>query len=392
MWVGLLPGAVVLSMLAPSVEGLPVGMGEALGCGGGGSWAPRQWTTLGPTVIRDDTGAVPVATDGFFTIAAVGNDLSLELAQAQLRVAVRDEGGAEVPGSVSVLPNEGNDWHLFGWTPRDALTVGTRLTATLTTDPPTDGIGGDWALEVEGEPTSPGRPQAAFGQWGTFYGSDGSGELVSCRASDLCNGERISLPAHLVEKVSARAVWTAPDIVGSVAWRIRVEAAAPAGEADGKGLLFFGNDTEALSPLELGRVDFRDRAQGYCINVVLEDLRTGLEQRSELCSPAGPLERFDADGLYRCVEPPSAELTPLWCEMHQGRLVHPLCRPTGDDQPADAGNPSGELTNSAAPAEERSLSGCAIGGARSAPPAFVALAGLVLTSLVRRWMRRHPAR
>src|SRR4051812_17723377 len=102
MGVALVPGLFAVNMLVPTTEGLPVGVGEALGCSGGANLPAvvDGWTSLRPRLSHTaDANAdeLSVATDGFFAISGEGDNLSLEQAQAQLWVVVRDEGGAEVP-------------------------------------------------------------------------------------------------------------------------------------------------------------------------------------------------------------------------------------------------------------------------------------------------------
>src|SRR5262245_48559477 len=90
MWVGLVPAMFALDLMAPSTDGLPLGMGEALGCGGAGNIpAPVDgWTWLRPKLSASPGSSasadIPVATDGFFVIEAVGHNFDVETARAQL--------------------------------------------------------------------------------------------------------------------------------------------------------------------------------------------------------------------------------------------------------------------------------------------------------------------
>lgn len=403
MWVGSLPAVLVVGLTVPSVDGLPVGMGEALGCSGGPNLAPPQWTSLGLMMFFETTGEVAVATDGFFAIVAGGHDLSVEAARAQLRVVVTDQGGADVPGDVSVLRSDGYGSHVFGWAAREPLAVGAVLTATLAVDAPTDGkpgIGGQYPLRVVGAPTPPPAPHATFSRWGTVYHDDPGSELVSCRATEPCGPAQVlDVRTRVVEQVSAFAEWSPPEIVGGVAWSIRLEPKAPEGEAAGEQLWFgalggyrqsFDSPMGGLPIFEIGSVDFRDRAQRYCVDVILEDLRTGLEQRSELCSAPGALERFgNPAGISRCDEPPSAELTPLWCQLKPDASAYRVC--DAYRAQADAGSASVNApTTPDEPTAGASTFGCAMSATRPGAAAFVALAGLALASIARRW--RRPAR
>ena len=138
----------------------PWAWGEALGCGGSYSAPPvAGWTWLKPTLSFTQLDTVieeiPVATDGFFAISAQGNSRDLR----QVRVVVRDENGEDVPGDVSVLRSVSGsfDDHQLGWVAREPLEVGTRLTATLATEPATladRNVGGDFPLKVMGAATA----------------------------------------------------------------------------------------------------------------------------------------------------------------------------------------------------------------------------------------------
>jgi hypothetical protein len=408
MWVALVPGMFAVDMLFPTTEGLPVGVGDALGCSGGPNLPAvvDGWTALSPRLSHTAAGnavaeeSFSVATDGFFAISGEGNPLSLEQARAQLRVVVRDEDGLEVPGDISVLRSEPTrDSHLFGWVARQPLALGARLTVTLATEPATPGdrnVGGEFRLKVEGAATAPSAPVVKYEDWGTFYRGDGEVGSVQCMSSARC-GPRptLSLPPRVTEHVAAQVHWMPPEVVGGVAWRVRVEpdaqqAVVSSAESTlddtGAGQELFGKVETAYRGVHVDDVIFQERADDYCVTVVLEDLRTGLEQRSELCAAPGPLQKYGTDTeLAGCLEPPSAELTRAWCELSQSTL--PECGAAGAEQaetPADAGAAASEV-------DVRATAGCALGGAHAGAPGVASLAGLAATWLLRRRPRRARA-
>jgi hypothetical protein len=381
MWVGLVPAMFALDLLAPSSDGLPLGVGEALGCGGSGNLpAVDGWTSLKPMLYPSSPGSastdIPVATDGFFVIDAQSHNLDVETAAAQLRVVVRDDAGTEVPGDVSVLRTQAYptfDSYLFGWVAREPLAVGVRLTATLATEPATvtgSTVGGEFALTVAGAPTAMSTPAATFDRWGSFYRGDGEVGGAECPAppgSGRCD-QTLPLPPRVIEELATQVVWTPPEVAGGVAWRVRLDLGEQPGEA-GPAKEFFGRIEASEPGLYLPIVRFRELSGRHCVSVVVEDLRTGLEQRSELCSEPAPLAGSFGSNTYlqQCPEPPSAELTPAWCDM----------------------NPGSTLAACDGVREDGSQVGCTLSAERARAPALVSLAGIVLAHAMR---RRRPRR
>jgi hypothetical protein len=317
---------------------------------------------------------------------------------------VRDEAGVEVPGDLGVLasePRSTQDSHLFGWVARQPLAVGARLTATLATEPATLGdpnVGGEFRLTVEGPATAPSAPVVKYEDWGTFYRGEGEMGSVQCMSSTGCEPRPLSLPLppRVIEQVIAQVHWMPPEVVGGVAWRVRVEpdapqavvsSAEPALPDTGAVQELFGRVETPYRGVHIDDVIFPERGESYCVTVVLEDLRTGLEQRSPLCAAPGPFERkYGTDTALRgCDEPPTAELTRAWCELHHS--ARPECGAAGAEPPeaqTDAGAAAGA-------GDVRETTGCALGGARAGTPAVASLAALAVAWLLRRRQRRARA-
>ncbi|HWO07915.1 MAG TPA: hypothetical protein VNN80_00505, partial [Polyangiaceae bacterium] len=288
-------------------------------------------------------------------------------------------------GDVSLLrqePSGERQSFLFGWAARQPLAVGSRFTATLATEPAAVGdtsVGGQFALRVEGLSTVQAAPVATFHDWGRYWRGEPEGDSVQCalnQTSPPCGPPRtVSLPTRVREEVAAIVVWAPPDIVGGVAWNLRFEGAQVGADP---GSDFFdrveGFEPHADYGGDVGLfVAFPEPAERYCATMVIEDLRTGLEQRSELCAgPPLPLTAmFGSDTMLgSCAEPPTPELTQAWCELRQS--TSPIC--SGDDAHLEP---------------ESSLVGCALSPAQPGPSALLSLAGLVSTWLVRRRGQRQ---
>lgn len=407
MALGLLPAAIVIDLALPSIEGMPVGIGEALGCSGGPNLTPDYWYGLNPERFSEEE-PIHTATDGFFVISATGANLSLETAKAQVLVVVRDDAGAEVPGDVSVLADNSSgasSRFLFGWAARQPLPVGARFTATLALDPssPHGGTrGGEFPLVVDGEPTPLPVPEATFDWWHKYYRGDGlvDGAAPSCLVNPVCaTPYTVPLPPRVTERLATMIMWTPPPVVGHVAWAARVELRPGQGELLPRHVgeeLFFGT-LESSAKVTAGSPLFSERAERYCVDLVIEDLRTGLEQRSELCSAPGPLMQPSADSaILRCSAPPSApELARVWCEVNSAardfeecpapRAENPTTTPGDSATPPDAG---AAIAAEGARDSERALLGCSLGASRQGDLFLVSLAGLAGMGMLRRRHRR----
>lgn len=404
---GLLPAAIVLDLTMPSIDGMPLGVGEALGCSGGPNLTPDYWYGLNPARFSEEE-PIHTATDGFFVISATGANLSIETAKAQVLVVVRDEAGAEVPGDVSVLADTSSDGlnsFLFGWAARHPLAVGARFTATLALDPSSPfgaDRGGEFPLIVDGEPTPLPAPEAIFDWWHKYYRGDGlvDGGAPYCLVNSPCGAAyTVPLPPRVTERLATMIMWTPPPVVGHVAWAARVELRPgqgellrrPAGEE-----LFFGT-LETSPRVTAGSPLFSERAERYCVDLVIEDLRTGLEQRTELCSAPGPLMRPGTDSaIVQCAAPPSTpELARVWCEVRSAARDFEACTasrpenlstPPGDSAtPPDTGAPAAA---DGARDSEGAIVGCSLGPSRQGHLFLVSLAGLAGAALLRRRHRR----
>jgi len=385
MLAGLVPTMFGLDLWLPSADGLPTGVGEALGCSGAPGNEPLRngWSYLKPALLKNaEDPRVPVASDGFFVIHGEGGGLSREQAQTELRVVVQAASGAEVAGDVSLLPSTPQGGYDFAWVARQPLEVGASLSAVLATEPTTSNsdVGGRFRLDVEGAPTPLPTPELVFDSWHKFY--HGTGELVRCRSVTGCTVAVKLVSGNVVEQVSTALRWTPPAITGGVAWNVRVELGAEQWQADSltHELRFYGEYPE--QGYDLSPVVFPHAAGRYCVTLVLEDVRTGQDQRTEACSEPGPLLSAWTDTeLPSCSEPPSAELTPTWCEL-KGLPRPAQCAallPQGEAPATDETIVRGpDLGDDSSPP-----SGCQLGPGVSATPAVAALAGLALT-----WRRR----
>jgi hypothetical protein len=321
---GLVPAFFALDLCLPSSDAVPTGIGEALGCSGAGNVAPIEgWTWLRPARSYDDQGSaagVPVATDGFFAIQAEGNGLSLEQARAQLRVSVTNEAGNELAGELSLLDTPRDGAYLFGWVAREPLAAGEHLTATLATEPATSGapyVGGQFPLRVAGPPVAPPEPQLMLNDWAKYY--QGTGELVRCEQKpSSCGSVDLAVPSEAVEQVAARALSAVSEVPVSVAWRLYVEPGTERASAQvTAAATYYGEAGDLEGYIGLGDVFFSPQAERrYCATLVLQELRTGSERRTQVC--AEPV-LSGVRGDYRwtsCKEPPSPSMTRAWCELN----------------------------------------------------------------------------
>lgn len=401
-WMGLLPAVVVVNLSLPSIAGLPLGIGKALGQSGG--LAPAgNWEALYPAGWRDGE-PMHVATDGFFVIRLDADGMSLAEAQSQLRVIARDDAGTEVLGDVSVLVGEAGsvqNTYLLGWAARQPLAASTALTVTLAVEPAVvnAAVGGQFPLVVDGDPTPLAVPDAHLEGWRKYYRGEGQSEseAASCVVAEPGQAPySVTLPPRVVERIAATLTWTPPRVVGQVAWAPHVELRTEQGQLRERAVnpayeVFLGPLDEGIDTLFVDDAILRDGAENYCVDLVLEDLRTGSEQRQEICSAPASLTGYsDADGdLMRCSQPPDvSELARVWCEVRGAGIEDDECGRADASQqtipPAEA-HPGLDAQGDLDPA----LVGCALGAPRPAPTgtALTSLAGLGLLAFLR---RRRP--
>lgn len=168
-----MPVAFIANLALPAYESLPVGVPDALGCSGGpGYIAPSEPRWLSVKPAQNDEKSVPVATDGFFAIDGSYVGLTDEQVLASLEVVVSDDGGSVVEGEVRWIE------HTLTWAAKEPLEIGQRLTASLKgtslSAPP---VGGDYTLEVVGEPDA--LPAATWigSTWTQVYRGVGQGAM-----------------------------------------------------------------------------------------------------------------------------------------------------------------------------------------------------------------------
>jgi hypothetical protein len=325
MVLGFLPVAFVGTLLVPEGVGLPMGIGEALGCGGtldpGSAPGWVGLTQVLPT--SEENPSVPVATDGFFAIEVHVDEMTAEAAQASMNVVVTDESGLLVPGETKLLSKRQEGWYLFGWTAKAPLDEGAELTAELSASPRSERaygpIGGSFPLVVVGAPTPLPEPSLVFSAWADFFHGVG-GSASSCKAeSRYCSDGPIPIPATVTKQVAVDVTWKAPPTSGGVAWKPRVEASPSHPDAIAIGPSTFQEFTGGATERDLGYVTFPTDAESYCVTLVLEDLRTHEERRTEVCEKPQAAQRSHTDTrLDRCREPPSPALTEAWCRLREG--------------------------------------------------------------------------
>lgn len=343
----LVPVVFACELLLPAQADLHVGVGEALGCSGSSSTAPPPtgFQSLRPRLPGDaNSRVVPVATDGFFVIDAVAYQLSAEAVTSGLQIVVKNSAGETVAGETKLLSGTQGPQFVFGWSATARLEVGAELKANLSAAPlsfPAGTLGGEYQLEVKGEPTSLPEPSFTFSSWLDYYrGVDGA--LTSCQGSPgACQtSPAISLPANVDKQLAGVVTWLLPPITGGVAWEARVEASKSPSDVN----LDQVHPTQymGIAPaggLRLGRAVFPTPTDKYCATLIVTDLRTKQEKRAETCESAKAPEGADTDTLLSaCAAPPSATLAEAWCALHPGSS-DPACQaPSGGSSGGAAGS------------------------------------------------------
>jgi len=330
----MVPVAFAGSMLLPAHTQLHWGIGGASACSGGapgvpGAAAPREagFTWLKPSLAfhpGSPAAPVPVATDGFFVIDAEGSMLSVDDAAAGMQVVVSDASGATLEGETKLLLEKGDGWYLFGWSAKSPLPAGAQLTATLSGAPITSGalgnVGGQFPLTVVGEPTALPEPSFAFSRWVDFYHLPADEQWLTCQSTICGVAQTLRVPATLEKRVGVELTWQPPPVVGGVAWALRVEPSTTNPDVNVNGAYAgdYLGDAPASSAVSLGRALFPTEAARYCVTLVLKDLRTGEEKRSEVCAEPEPATLAETDSsLGQCDEPPPALRDP-WCALKAG--------------------------------------------------------------------------
>lgn len=426
----LVPVVYAAQLLLPEGASYGLGLGDALACSGGSSGvaAPREsgWTWLKPSLGYNPgspPAPVPVATDGFFVIDAEGSMLSAETAGSSMQLVVTDGSGATIAGQTKLLLNKQDGWYLFGWSSSSPLAVGTQLRASLSAAPVVStaagNVGGEFALVVVGAPTPLPQPSFTFSSWTDYY--VGEGPFLTCSSSPTTTcgvvATTIDVPATLTKRAMAEVTWQVPQVAEGVAWTVRLEASKAQPDANPQftpPYEYLGSLSD--SALTLGSILFQTSAPSYCATLVLTDLRTGQEKRSETCSAPQPALSVQTDTrLAACDAPPSQTLRDVWCRLQPDPTTEPACAPnagnvggsggssagTGDGDvlggkpgakpPAIGG--SGTMTNGADDADDlvspRTSKGCQLGVSAPSPSTSVTWSLLALALLARR--RSQPS-
>jgi hypothetical protein len=216
-------------------------------------------------------------------------------------------------------------------------------------------------LEVVGPPSTLANLKPSFGTWVDFQRGVGGGvncvvDFGSCGSGDtVAYVERELLFANWIR-------WQPPEVTGMVAWEALAEVDGPQGVsvAEEPSFVFSTQGEESA-----GLVVFPRDATEHCAVLVVRDLRSGNELRSErFCAEPEVGEYAMGDnGLDSCAEPPNEELLEQWCEAVGDEPE--ACQPAaagasaGGAGSAEAGGgASGEPT----PKKGRSSSGCQLGG------------------------------
>ncbi|MDF3067163.1 MAG: hypothetical protein K0R38_2764 [Polyangiaceae bacterium] len=373
----------------------PEGLPTAEGCSGAGAVAPpslRIWRSSGAAQLE-------VATDGFFMLEAYGVlDPTPLVSTATVRVTMLD--GAAVPGKLSVVKGKAQGY--LAWQADAPLGVGTKLNVAVEgpTSPGAPFVPDQAELVVAGEPAPLAAGTLSFETWRDYR--HGVGAQVTClRTVPSCGGQPIVISVFAEEEKfpAVYAAWHAPaDLHGFTLWEVDIVANAPAPDvpAPATAVVIDPSDTPGLN------VVFAAAAAAHCLTIQVKDLRTGAKVSAEQCTapgapPAGSTVFRDFP-LEQCDAPPSAALTPAWCEARSS--TSPVCQPS---QPVPD-EPSRPTPNQPSPAEPESpppsnaadgasgtSQGCqvALVGASAAGGALTGFGGMVgLLSLLRgRWRR-----
>lgn len=270
------------------------GMPEALGCSAGAGSEPD--IPDGVANLYQPEWPVAIDSSGFFAFAIGTHGIEPDAALEALSVDVRDEAGQPVAGNAVVLDHEAGDasevdtvW--IGWQADEPLELEDRLTFTSTATNSEKTVSMSGKLVVSGPAPALGEPEASFQPW--VETTVDTGELMECSGCFTFGTEVQTRYHSLVDLAGAR-----PEL--NVAWKYSIEA------IDGKGELVEGSTVYVTSPLssfsDVGmEVDFMDLREEYCLRVTAEDLRSGEEYSTEVCSaPETPLAESIVDGITNC--------------------------------------------------------------------------------------------
>ena len=400
-----MPVVFVASMVVPHQGELPLGIHEALGCSGsgsgvpgpGGSVAPPEpsWFSMTAADAREPGATLRVGTDGFVVLTGSSYGLTAEQALAGIKFIVTDDASEEVPGTVAPL---GEGISNFGWTASKPLSVGARLTASLTATPAMNPASATstYTLEVVGAPAELPNPAAKYANWGASY--KGTGDMVDCPTAGTYRGG--CSPEFVIQVPSSfEADGGYVDLsfdgtpTSGVAWEVTIAQSA----AHADSTLFYAQTAFVTGPnttfFELGRVGFGVGAAEACALVTVKDLRTGKEVSAEVCSDKQPATTISANSMLgECTQPPNEAVRDLWCQMRLGvgktcdGTTLPLDDMPNEDQAKDPGTPNEATAANDAntPAGAHDSSSCQFGHSSSSGAWLLSGVGLAFAALRRR--------
>jgi hypothetical protein len=267
-----------------------------------------------------------MATDGFVLLrgAYVTDDPGDEVPLPWVRAT--NEADEELPGTLSVLRTRGDEGSKFvhlGWQADEPLAEGSvvKLSFAEAEEAGAGGAGNAPSsyetveLEVVGEPTPLPVATAALNDWVEVR--HGIGPLVECQSETSCGNYSMQV-ATAEERVPGVLVsWRLPSITGLVAWEVWAEVSDP-GDAAPRPIPYprqlIEREIEGV-PSGNDVVAFASDAGEHCAVVVVKDLRTGDESRSDpKCGePEEPSSVIVDHDLAGCDEPPTPDSIALWC-------------------------------------------------------------------------------
>jgi hypothetical protein len=275
--------------------------------------------------------------------------------------------------------------------------VGSKLRATVAATFNAFGAPDQAILAVVGAPAELATGALNVENWLDF--GHGVGSSTTCMAyGGGCNGPQpISVPTAEQMLHAANYGWSpAPGATGFVAWEVTVERASMAppemGLVSPGPSLFMGGPS---AHLYLGTLPFPLATESYCVKYTVRDLRTDDSESTDFCSDLGASTETQRDyPLAQCNQPPSAELTQAWCELHPGstfaQCVPPTARPTDPQDPMPR-EPRDDVISQAEPSDDdmamgsRTSSGCQMTASASRHTSFgLFVAATALGGLLRR--------
>lgn len=305
----------------PIVAALQAAMGDGIGtaeaCAGG---APSTGWDLSVPILESEEQRLPIATDGFVLLTGAFSWEDAPEAEVPLPfVRVTTQSGEALPGRLRLLRSEVEDYMTFatfGWQADEALPLGTIATVSWSENEDDLGVGGAESapnsvdsveIEVVTEPAQLPKPVADLEEWVEVR--HGIGELVECTKSSSCRTLPLHVPTHEVRVPGVGVSWTLPPIEGLVAWEVWGESADP--DAGAVSLTpprrqLVDRERDEIS-LVSDIVAFDAAATEHCAVIVVKDLRTGEESRSEpQCEEPGEPQAVVTDHQLRsCDSPPT---------------------------------------------------------------------------------------